>query len=199
MTSADHGFSNGDSIIVTGTTNYNGTYTIDQVTSNTFDIEVAFNAGEIIGSATTLGTLNVNYGNLGGYNIADGSYIVLRGAGKFNGLHKTITKDAHNGGTNNKIKLETKYSGSTSLLSMDSIASLYYNIDILNDENDEIDLPIYLTKALVLYVKAKIAEDSMNIEVKEYLMKEFRKMLEKHESGKIWGARQLMPGTGAIR
>ena len=82
---------------------------------------------------------------------------------------------------------------------MDSIASLYYNIDILNDENDEIDLPIYLTKALVLYVKAKIAEDSMNIEAKEYLMKEFRKMLEKHESGKIWGARQLMPGTGAIR
>ena len=64
VTSADHGFSNGDSIIVTGTTNYNGTYTIDQVTSNTFDIEVAFNAGEIIGSATTLGTLNVNYEHL---------------------------------------------------------------------------------------------------------------------------------------
>jgi hypothetical protein len=30
-------------------------------------------------------------------------------------------------------------------------------------------------------------------------MKEFRKMVEKHESGKIWGARQIMSGSGAIR
>ena len=70
---------------------------------------------------------------------------------------------------------------------------------MLSDESDTIDLPIYLTKALLLYVKAKVAEDAMNIEAKEYLMKEFRKMIEKHENGKIWGARQIQPGTGAIR
>tara|TARA_R100001594_G_scaffold44799_1_gene77318 strand:- start:42 stop:1154 length:1113 start_codon:yes stop_codon:yes gene_type:complete len=73
------------------------------------------------------------------------------------------------------------------------------DVNVLNDEDDEIDLPLYLIKALVLFVKAKIAEDSMNIEMKEYFMKEFRKMVEKHESGKIWGGRQIMAGSGAIR
>lgn len=148
-----------------------------------------------IGDATSSYT---NYGNLSSYNITDGSYIVLKNAGTFNGVHKTITKTSLNG-TNDTIKLETKYQGSSAWSNFEETVSLYYYVDVLSDESDEIDLPLYLTKALVLYVKAKIAEDSMNIEAKEYLMKEFRKMLEKHESGKIWGARQLMPGTGAIR
>ena len=73
------------------------------------------------------------------------------------------------------------------------------DVNVLNDENDEIDLPSYLNKALILYLKAKIAEDAMNIEMKEYLMKEFRKMVEKHESGKIWGSRQILSGPNAIR
>jgi len=73
------------------------------------------------------------------------------------------------------------------------------NVDVLNDENDDIDLPLYLSKALVLYVKAKIAEDGANIELKQYFMKEFHKMVEKHESGKIWGSRQIMSGPNAIR
>ena len=63
VTCANHGFSNGDSVIVSGTTNYNGTYTIDQVATDTFDIEVSFNAGETAGSSTTLATLNINYGS----------------------------------------------------------------------------------------------------------------------------------------
>ena len=139
-----------------------------------------------------------NYGDLSGYNITDGSYIVLKNAGRFNGVHKTITKTTLSG-TNDTIKLETKYEGSSAWSDFEKTVSLYYYVDVLNDENDDIDLPLYLTKALVYYVKAKIAEDSMNFELKEILMREFRKMVEKHESGKIWGSRRIMTGSGAIR
>jgi hypothetical protein len=76
---------------------------------------------------------------------------------------------------------------------------MYTSVDVLNDEDDTIDLPPYLSRALVYYVKAKAAEDTMQIDVKEYLMKEFRKMVEKHENSKTAGPRRIMPGVGAIR
>jgi len=73
------------------------------------------------------------------------------------------------------------------------------DVNVLNDESDTIDLPEYLAKALVYYVKAKVAEDQGDIEQKEYNMREFRRILEKHESSKIWGARQLGVGPHGIR
>ena len=72
-------------------------------------------------------------------------------------------------------------------------------IDVMDDESDTIDLPEYLAKALVYYVKAKISEDQMDLEGKEYYMREFRRILEKHESSKIWGSRVMIPGSSAIR
>ena len=69
----------------------------------------------------------------------------------------------------------------------------------MNDENDEIDLPSYLTKGLVNYIKARIAEDAGNIELKEYFMREYKKILERHESSKIGGVRIIGPGSHAIR
>ena len=77
--------------------------------------------------------------------------------------------------------------------------SLVEGIDNIQDEDYELDLPLYLSKALIYYVKAKLAEDAMNIEAKEYLMKQFKTMIEKHNSGKIWGSRQIISGSGAIR
>jgi hypothetical protein len=77
--------------------------------------------------------------------------------------------------------------------------SVYEGVNVLNDEFDTIDLPEYLAKALVYYVKAKVAEDRGEIEQKEYFMREFRRILEKHESSKIWGARMIGPGPSAIR
>ena len=74
-----------------------------------------------------------------------------------------------------------------------------WGINFLEDESFEIDLPPYLSKALVYYVKAKVAEDQMNIEVKEYMMREFRKMVEKHENSKVAGPRMIMPGPNALR
>jgi len=78
-------------------------------------------------------------------------------------------------------------------------AKFYSGVTALVDESSEIDLPNYLAKALVLYVKAKMFEDIQDIQSKEYFMKEFRKMIETHESGKIWGSRRIMAGPGAIR
>jgi len=38
----------------------------------------------------------------------------------------------------------------------------------------------------------------MEMELVEYWMVRFRRMLEKHESSKIPGPRSIMPGSGAI-
>ena len=72
------------------------------------------------------------------------------------------------------------------------------DISVLEDESYVIDLPPYLSKALVYYVKAKFAEDQMEIEKKEYFMREFKKLVEKHESSKISGPRKIM-GFGMTR
>ena len=76
---------------------------------------------------------------------------------------------------------------------------LISDIDTLNDEADVIDLPDYLAKALVYYVKAKVAEDRADLEQKEYNMREFKRLLEKNESSKIWGARRIGSDETAIR
>lgn len=41
-TSSSHGLQNGDTVVITETVNYNGTYTVSAVTTNTFDITIAF-------------------------------------------------------------------------------------------------------------------------------------------------------------
>jgi len=73
------------------------------------------------------------------------------------------------------------------------------SITALEDEGSNINVSSYLSKALVYYVKAKVAEDQVNIEVKEYMMREFRRMLEKHESSKVAGPRGIMTGSHSIR
>ena len=70
---------------------------------------------------------------------------------------------------------------------------------VLNDEGDEIDIPNYLSKALVCYVKARLAEDQMNMEAKEYYMRMFREKLEKHDTSRVWGKKATMPSRSAIR
>tara|TARA_Y100001963_G_scaffold70423_1_gene98000 strand:+ start:1059 stop:2108 length:1050 start_codon:yes stop_codon:yes gene_type:complete len=73
------------------------------------------------------------------------------------------------------------------------------DIKILSDESSTLDLPSYLSKALIYYIKAKLAEDKMELESKEYFMREFRKMVEKHESSKVAGPRGVMTGPHSIR
>jgi len=68
------------------------------------------------------------------------------------------------------------------------------DVDVLNDENDTIDLSPYLSKALVYYIKARLMEDQLDIKGKEYFMREFRRMVEKHSS-----ATSLTGGTYRIQ
>ena len=52
ITSASHGRVNGDTVTISGTTNYNGTFTISGVTTNTFNIPKAFVANDATGTYT---------------------------------------------------------------------------------------------------------------------------------------------------
>ena len=148
---------------------------------------------------TNAGYLQIKGGSVNYDDTTDADdFIVLRNAGTFNGLHK-ITSYDNVDATKDAITLDTKYSGSTAWSAFEETVTLYYRVDALSDESDTIDLPEYLAKALVYYVKAKVAEDQRDIELKEYLMREFRMMVEKQESSKIWGARLVVPASNAIR
>jgi hypothetical protein len=72
------------------------------------------------------------------------------------------------------------------------------DVNVLNDESDELDIPRYLANGLVYYVKAKYAEDAGNIEMKEYFMREFRRITEKHQSAKKMGT-YIAQGFGLLR
>ena len=56
-----------------------------------------------------------------------------------------------------------------------------------------------MQKALVYYVRAKLAEDAGEIKLREYAMREFRKMIEKHDNSRVGGLRIMATGAHAIR
>ena len=119
-------------------------------------------------------------------SLSDGSYIVLKKAGKWNGLHRV--KEAGVG----YITLYTKCSDSGSVQqSFEETPELYYNVDVLNNETDELDIPRYLANAVVYYVKAKYVEDAGELEMREFFMREFRRTAEKHQSGRQMGSRRI--------
>ena len=57
----------------------------------------------------------------------------------------------------------------------------------ITDESDEIDVDSYLAKALVYYIKAKMAEDGGDFKQREYFMREFKRQLEKERSARKRG------------
>ena len=116
-------------------------------------------------------------------------YIVISDSEKWNGLHKINTLNV------NYWIVETKYNG----IAVTESVTAYTDINALEDESDTIDLPEYLTKALVYYVQGKVSEDRGEIEQKEYFMREFRRILEKHKSSKVRGIRQMVPGPHGVR
>jgi len=52
---------------------------------------------------------------------------------------------------------------------------------------------------LVYYVRSQVAEDSGDMEKFLYNRKQFRALMERYESSRIWGSRRVAPGIGAIR
>ena len=57
--------------------------------------------------------------------------------------------------------------------------SVYEGVEVLQDESFELDLSRYQANAIVYYLKAKLAEDAGNIEMREFFMREFKRQLEK--------------------
>lgn len=128
-------------------------------------------------------------------SLSDGKYIVLKKAGKWNGLHKV--KDVSSAGS---IILYTKCSDSSTVQqTFEETIDLYYNIDVLENEEDTIDLPEYLCRALVYYVKAKLAEDRGDFDIVQYNEMHFRSLMNRYENSRIYGSRKIAPGIGAIR
>ena len=159
---------------------------ITQYQSTDGYLSIADNSSAYINYATT-------------YALAADSYIVLRNAGRFNVLHK-IKALSNNTGTNNKITLYTKYSGSEAAWStFEETPKLYYAVDVLDNEADELNIPSYLEKALVYYVKGRLAEDAGELELKEYNMREYKKHIEQYESTLMKGPRIISSGFHAIR
>ena len=48
-------------------------------------------------------------------------------------------------------------------------------------------------------MKARVAQDSMDIKGYEYFMREYKKMIERYESTRISGPRIISPGFHSIR
>ena len=137
------------------------------------------------------------------------------GAGTHNGVFTISAITTSTGATSSTLTVDKRYSlpsGNTTTPSTESSATasfaddtdggsdlvtiaqiehevfpIYTNIDVLNDENDEIELTSYQSKAIVYYLKAKMAEDQNNIEMREYFMRLFKKHIEKERSGRKRG------------
>ena len=171
------------------------THTPDYFINETEDVDTQIDTYVSTGGLLKIIDQGDNDYTLAPESLSDGSYIVLKKAGKFNGLHKV--KSACTG----YITFYTKYSGSATVQkAFEETPDLYYNVDVLNDEADELPIPSYLEKALIYYVKAKLAEDAGEFEAKEYFMREYKKITEKYESSLKAGARIMAtPGPYAIR
>jgi hypothetical protein len=118
---------------------------------------------------------------------AVGDYVFIKGAGKWSGLHK-IQSSVYTS-SNTYVTFETRVHD-------DSVATvesgyIYTYVTALKDEDSEIQLSSFLTKAAVYYVKAKLAEDGGQLDLREYFMKEYRKILSRHEDSRITGMRKV--------
>ena len=109
-------------------------------------------------------------------NLSSVTYIVLRNAGRWNGLHKVSSV------TNNRIVTTTKVSASTSETLFEETVTIYYDVTPFTDESFELDISRYQANAVVYYLKAKIAEDAGDLDKREFFMREFKRQLEQSTS-----------------
>ena len=134
--------------------------------------------------AVSNGIFSVTYGSTSG-EITFGNKITIDADGDYTSTAEAIT--AESGDT---ISIYNMF--------YEQI-SVFEGVNVLNDESDTIDLPEYLTKALVYYVKAQMAEDRGDIDQFAYNRKQFRALMQRYESSRTWGSRRVFPGIGAIR
>ena len=72
------------------------------------------------------------------------------------------------------------------------------DVDVLDDESFELDVTRAQGNAIVYYIKAKMAEDIMDIEKRQYFMRLFKKQLEESLSSRKYGA-QMIQGFWGMR
>ena len=73
------------------------------------------------------------------------------------------------------------------------------DVSVLQDESFEIDLPTYLQKALIYYIKSKFFEDLGDLEKREYFETLFLEQVERHNNAKIAGFRVIATSSNAIK
>lgn len=111
------------------------------------------------------------------------TYVVITGFGKLNGLHQVSASTS----TTTTLILKTKYSGELYTFRTDDKPVLYKDVSALTDEDFELDLTEYQAQAVIYYLKAKMAEEMMDIERREYFMRLFNKQIEKAASSRKKG------------
>ena len=129
----------------------------------------------------------------------NGFYEITHGAhGAINIVNK-ITINATNDYTSTAAN--TSSTGTDDVVIYNSFyeqMEVYKNVEVLQDESFEIDLPIYLQKALIYYIKAKMFEDLGDLKVREYFHAQFLKQVERHNNGRTSGLRIVAPGANSI-
>jgi hypothetical protein len=105
VTSSNHSLSNGNSVALSGTTNYNSTFSISSVTTNTYIISTAFVADDAAGLWT--------------FNIVGQVLVTSNNHGLSNGAYPLIASTYYNGYftisdvTTNTFIIETSYTGTS--------------------------------------------------------------------------------------
>lgn len=105
--------------------------------------------------------------------------------GKYN--EEVIHYPSEVGGSSRITASESGDSNSVICKIVHEIMDIRTDVNVLNDENDEIDLTPYQSRAVVYYVKAMMSEDAGDFEKREYFMRLFKKQLEKERSGRKRG------------
>ena len=126
-------------------------------------------------------------------SITADSWILITGSSKINGLHQVNATIS--GATT--LVLKTKYNGGA----VTESSTLYQDVSKMEDESFELDLPRYLQNAVVYYLKAQMFEDVGDFQKREFYLREFKRQVEKHNSGKVttthriqgfWGMNQKL-------
>ena len=161
-------FSAGDYIFVNGSGEVanNGLFSVESVTRSSSSFPST--ASEIIVGSKYFVMMENLYGSYPSFTLSDEAYVA-----------------------NCELSAETDQTDISLYKSYRDFCYILTDVNVLNDENDELDITRYQANAVTYYVKAKYAEDVGNIEMKEYFMREFRRMVEKHESSKVIGPRRL--------
>jgi len=134
-TAAPHGLSNGDQITISGTTNYDGTYTVSNASGTTFQFAHAFNltdAGTWVDDVTVV--TSASHGR------TDGQSITISGSTNYNGTFTVANKTA------NTFEIATTYVGNDATgkwVYGEQMVGLYYLTGPISGAGANYDLKAY--------------------------------------------------------